>query len=341
MAAPPPTRLLLGTSSRKKLGELRPILGGAPLTLVTPADLGLDLDVEETGETFRDNAILKANAFARAAGLPALADDSGLEVDALDGAPGVRSARYAGPGASDADRIALLLRNLAHVPGGTAPAPASAAPWPWPRRRGLVGTVDGTCEGEIAFAPRGSNGFGYDPVFLLPDAGTHDGRADRRGEARHQPPRAGRARRPGADRSAGWPAASSRRHERPTVPPRPRSGAGRRDPRSLAPRRPPRPGAGPRRADEAGPRLRSLPASRPAAHGAGEGQGAGADPRRLPGAPGGPRPLPPAAPGPPLRRLPPPRGAGGGRGLPGPGAGGLQRRRPAFEPGRGRRARRP
>jgi XTP/dITP diphosphohydrolase len=201
MAAPPPTRLLLGTSSRKKLGELVPILGGAPLTLVTPADLGLDLDVEETGHNFRDNAILKANAFARAAGLPALADDSGLEVDALHGAPGVRSARYAGPGATDADRIALLLRNLDGVPAGQRTARfrctmALATP------EGLVGTVDGACEGEIAFSPRGSNGFGYDPVFLLP----HLGRtmAELEDEQKHAISHRGRAGRAALDLIERW-----------------------------------------------------------------------------------------------------------------------------------------
>ncbi|HEX2517311.1 MAG TPA: RdgB/HAM1 family non-canonical purine NTP pyrophosphatase [Chloroflexota bacterium] len=208
MAAPPPTRLLLGTSSRKKLGELLPILSGAPLTLVTPADLGLNLDVEETGETFRDNAILKANAFARAAGLPALADDSGLEVDALHGAPGVRSARYAGPGASDAERIALLLRNLSHVPAGQRSARfrcimALATP------EGLVGTVDGTCEGEIAFAPRGHNGFGYDPVFLLSPQASPQGRtmAELEDEEKHAISHRGRAGRAALELIERWLAA--------------------------------------------------------------------------------------------------------------------------------------
>jgi XTP/dITP diphosphohydrolase len=205
MAAPPPTRLLLGTSSRKKLGELLPILSGAPLTLVTPTDLGLNLDVEETGETFRDNAILKANAFARAAGLPALADDSGLEVDALHGAPGVRSARYAGPGASDAERIALLLRNLSHVPAGQRQARfrctmALSTP------EGLVGTVDGTCEGEIAFAPRGDNGFGYDPVFLLSPQASPQGRtmAELEDEEKHAISHRGRAGRAALELIERW-----------------------------------------------------------------------------------------------------------------------------------------
>jgi XTP/dITP diphosphohydrolase len=169
-AAPAAPRLLLATSSRKKLDELEAILAGLPVTLVTPGDVELDLEVEETGETFRDNAVLKAERYAQEAGLPALADDSGLEVDALGGAPGVRSARYAGPGATDADRIALVLDRLADTPAPRRTARfrcviALATP------EGLVGTVEGTCEGRIAPAPRGTGGFGYDPVFLLPDQG--------------------------------------------------------------------------------------------------------------------------------------------------------------------------
>jgi XTP/dITP diphosphohydrolase len=170
MASPAAPRLLLATSSRNKLEELEAILAGLPVTLVTPRGVGLDLEVEETGENFRDNAVLKAERYAQEAGLPALADDSGLEIDALGGAPGVRSARYAGPGATDADRIALVLGRLADTPEASRTARfrcvmALATP------EGLVGTVEGTCEGTIAPAPRGTGGFGYDPIFLLPDRG--------------------------------------------------------------------------------------------------------------------------------------------------------------------------
>ena len=170
MAGPGSSTLLLATTSRKKLEELGEILSGVPLILVTPGDLDLDLAVEETGATFRENAVLKAEAFARASGLPALADDSGLEIDALGGAPGVYSARYAGADATDADRVALVLSQLSGVPapgrtGRFRCVMALATPV------GLVDTVEGSCEGAIAFAPRGHNGFGYDPVFWLPERG--------------------------------------------------------------------------------------------------------------------------------------------------------------------------
>jgi XTP/dITP diphosphohydrolase len=163
-------RLLIGTTSAHKLGELRQIFGSLPVQLVTLRDIGLDLDPEETGTTFEENARIKAVAFAQASGLPALADDSGLEVDALNGAPGVYSKRYAGPDATDADRIALLLRNLGGVPDDQRTARfrcvmVLATP------KEEVGTVQGTCEGRIVHAPQGSNGFGYDPVFLFPERG--------------------------------------------------------------------------------------------------------------------------------------------------------------------------
>jgi XTP/dITP diphosphohydrolase len=160
----------LATNSEGKIGELREIFAGAPLELLTPRAAGIDLDPEETGTTFEENAILKATAFARAAGLPALADDSGLEIDALGGEPGVRSKRYAGDDATDADRIALVLSKLEGVRDERRTARfrcvmALATP------EEVLGTVSGTCEGRIAFAPRGSNGFGYDPIFLVPDRG--------------------------------------------------------------------------------------------------------------------------------------------------------------------------
>jgi XTP/dITP diphosphohydrolase len=216
MAPPAAPRLLLATSSRKKLDELEAILAGLPMTLVTPRDVGLDLDVEETGETFRDNAVLKAERYAQEGGLPALADDSGLEIDALDGAPGVRSARYAGPGATDADRIALVLTRLADTPEPRRTARfrcvmALATP------EGLVGTVEGTCEGRIAPAPRGAGGFGYDPVFLLPDLGRT--MAELTPDEKHAVSHRGRAGRAARDLIGRWLGASqapSSRAEMPT-----------------------------------------------------------------------------------------------------------------------------
>ena len=343
MAPPPPTQLLLGTSSRKKLGELLPILGGAPLTLVTPADLGLDSGGggdggDVPGQRHPEGQCLRPR---RRAAFP------GGQLRPRGGRPARGARRALGALRRPRGHRRRADRPPAAEPG---PRPCRATPGPLPLHHGPghAGGAGGDGGRHLRrgdrLRPPGPQRLRLRPRVpplppVVPQAspqavppGAHDGRARRRGEARHQPPGAGRARRPGADRAlAGRP--SLLHHERPTVPPRPRSGPGRRGPRSLAPGRPPHPRAGPRRADEAGPRLRPLPASHPAAHGAGEGQGAGADPRRLPGAPGVPRSLPPAAPGPPLRRLPAPRGAGGGRGLPGPGAGGLQRRRPAFEPG--------
>ncbi len=169
-ASPAPVRLLVATNNPHKIAELGAILAGLPVTLVTPGEIGLDLDVEETGQTLEENAILKATAFARASGLPALADDSGLEVDALGGDPGVRSRRYAGEHASDEMRIALLLERLRGVPEAQRTARFRCV-MALATAEGLVGTVQGTCEGRIAGAPRGRHGFGYDPIFWLPERG--------------------------------------------------------------------------------------------------------------------------------------------------------------------------
>lgn len=161
-------RLLVATNNPGKLREYRDLLAGLPETVEIsfPAQEGIDLEVEEVGETFDENARIKAVAYAQASGLLTLADDSGLEVDALDGAPGVRSARYAGPGASDADRYRKLLADLAGIPPGQRSARfrcvvALALP------EGPVYTAEGRCEGNIGFSARGEHGFGYDPVFIV------------------------------------------------------------------------------------------------------------------------------------------------------------------------------
>jgi XTP/dITP diphosphohydrolase len=162
--------LLLATNNAGKVCEYREILGDLPLTLVTPAELGLGLNVEETGQTYEQNALLKARAYAKVSGLPALADDSGLEVDALDGAPGVRSARYDGRSGSDTDRYRILLQHL----DGVAPEKRGA------RFRCVIAiatpdgrtfTCEGVCPGLIGTEPSGTGGFGYDPVFVLPELG--------------------------------------------------------------------------------------------------------------------------------------------------------------------------
>jgi XTP/dITP diphosphohydrolase len=161
-------KLLVATNNPGKIREYKDLLQGLPdqVVITFPTQEGLDLDVEELGDTFAENARIKAVAYAQASGLLTMADDSGLEVDALDGAPGVRSARYAGPGANDVDRYRKLLAEMAGIPPGERAARfrcvvALALP------DGPVYTADGTCEGEIGFAPRGEQGFGYDPVFLV------------------------------------------------------------------------------------------------------------------------------------------------------------------------------
>jgi XTP/dITP diphosphohydrolase len=169
-------RLLVATNNLGKLREYRQLLRGVPAEFVAPADLGLALEVHETGATFADNARLKAEAFASASGLATLADDSGLEVDALGGEPGVRSARYGGPGRSDEARYRLVLDRLAGVKWEDrgarfrcviALAPLSHAGSALPS----ISFAEGLCEGFIARAARGAGGFGYDPVFYVPEYG--------------------------------------------------------------------------------------------------------------------------------------------------------------------------
>lgn len=158
--------LLIATSNKGKIVELQSLLASLPLRLRNLMEFSGIRDVEETGTTFADNAILKAGAYAGQTGLWTLADDSGLEVDALGGAPGVFSARYGGAGATDAERIERLLKELSQAASRQRRARfvsviAIADP------QGQVANLStGKCEGSIAHAPRGTNGFGYDPVFI-------------------------------------------------------------------------------------------------------------------------------------------------------------------------------
>jgi XTP/dITP diphosphohydrolase len=164
-------RLVVATRSPHKLAELRALLDVPRAELLTLDDLGVEGDVDETGLTFEANAALKARFAARATGLPALADDSGLEVDALDGGPGVRTRRYAGEHATDAENNAKLLAALEGLPPERRGARyvcvlALALPGDAGPRGGQPLTlVRGTCRGRIATEPRGSRGFGYDPIF--------------------------------------------------------------------------------------------------------------------------------------------------------------------------------
>ncbi|HSR35142.1 MAG TPA: XTP/dITP diphosphatase [Anaerolineae bacterium] len=161
-------KLLVATNNPGKVREYEELLEDLPpsLEFTFPAKEGLTLEVDESGETFEENARLKARAYAQASDLLTLADDSGLEVDALGGAPGVRSARYAGPDADDVDRYRKLLKALAGVPTEKRSARfhcvvALALP------DGTVYSADGVCEGEICNDPRGEHGFGYDPIFIV------------------------------------------------------------------------------------------------------------------------------------------------------------------------------
>jgi XTP/dITP diphosphohydrolase len=160
-------KLLLATNNSGKLRELAELLSGVPFELVRPVDIGLNLKVAETGRTYSANARIKGLAFAEASGLLTLADDSGLEVDALGGAPGVMSSRYAGPRATDADRVAFLLQKLKGVPwykrGASFKCVIAVIT---PAGTGRLAT--GSCRGVIVEQPKGAHGFGYDPIFFFP-----------------------------------------------------------------------------------------------------------------------------------------------------------------------------
>lgn len=163
-------KLLLATNNQGKLIELRSLLTEIELDLVIPADLGLDLEVKETGKNYRENAVLKAAAFAETSNLWSLADDTGLEVDPLKSAPGLYSARYAPqPGATDQDRRRFLLQNLEGIPHPWKATFQCVVALCGPD--GSVITKTGSCPGEIIPEERGNQGFGYDPIFLLDEVG--------------------------------------------------------------------------------------------------------------------------------------------------------------------------
>jgi XTP/dITP diphosphohydrolase len=172
-----PQRLVLATANPGKVRELGALVAGwGPVAVVSLDAFPRVRCPEETGSTYEENAIAKAAAIAAATRLPALGDDSGLEVDALGGAPGVRSARWAGASATDADRIAKLLRALRDVPAEARGARfrcVVALAWP----DGRVETAAGECAGTIATAPSGAGGFGYDPVFVAAELGRTFGEA--------------------------------------------------------------------------------------------------------------------------------------------------------------------
>lgn len=161
------TRLLVATTNRGKQAELRRLLAGVGAEIVTPDEIGIDLDVPEPHDTYAENAIAKADAYARASGLPALADDSGIEVAALDWGPGVRSARWRSGRTADA-----LLEALEGVADRRARMVCVVAIADPDRPDRPVRTFEGVVEGTIATESRGDGGFGYDPVFQLPSGRT-------------------------------------------------------------------------------------------------------------------------------------------------------------------------
>ena len=164
-------RVVLASNNPGKARELGQLLAGSGLEVVPQSALGVP-EAEETGLTFVENAILKARNACAHTGLPALADDSGLEVDALRGEPGIHSARYAGPGASDADNLRKLLDALDGVPEAGRSARFQCLLVLMRHAADPVPLIcQGTWEGRIATAPRGTSGFGYDPVFLVPEKG--------------------------------------------------------------------------------------------------------------------------------------------------------------------------
>jgi XTP/dITP diphosphohydrolase len=165
------TRVLVATTNRGKQLEFRRLLAGLPAEIVTPADLGLELDVPEPHQTYAANAADKADAFARASGLTTVADDSGIEVAALDWGPGVRSARWAGEKGREADRMLDALKGVADRRARMVCALAIGVPG---AEGAEVEVFTGVVEGRIATERRGTGGFGYDPVFELPDGRTTD-----------------------------------------------------------------------------------------------------------------------------------------------------------------------
>ena len=159
-------KFILASQNRHKLVEMQSILEKHGVEVVLQSDMGLKVDVEETGSTFAENAMLKAKAVMEASGLPAIADDSGVCVDALNGAPGIYSARYGGEGLDDTQRYQLLLKNMQGATSRTAHfTSAIACIFP----NGDTLEAEGICPGTIAYAPQGDGGFGYDPVFFLPE----------------------------------------------------------------------------------------------------------------------------------------------------------------------------
>jgi XTP/dITP diphosphohydrolase len=158
--------LLIATRNSGKIRELAELLRSAPVRLIDLGEVGIENDVEETGTTFAENSDLKAAVYAKQSGIMTVADDSGLVIDALDGAPGVISARYAGPGADDAAKIRKVLAELSLVPEEQRTARFVCSMSVADSSGKIVFNAEGVCEGRIMTEPRGYGGFGYDPIFV-------------------------------------------------------------------------------------------------------------------------------------------------------------------------------
>lgn len=165
-------KLLVATHNYGKVSEYSDMLSDLDITWLSLDDLGLNLNVEEHGSTFEANARLKASAYAQAAGCLTLADDSGLVVDALDGEPGIHTARYGGPGLTSEERYQFLLRNLEGIPLDERTARFVCVIALADKNGQILATASGTVEGVIALQPAGDGGFGYDPIFFLPQVGS-------------------------------------------------------------------------------------------------------------------------------------------------------------------------
>lgn len=161
-------KVVLASHNKKKMVEMKTILSAMGVEVLSQADVGVDLEPEETGTTFAENAAIKAQAVMEATGLPAIADDSGLMVDALNGEPGVYSARYGGPGLDDTGRWQLLLKNMEGIENRACKF-GSVICCCFPDGQQL--SARGECPGILAHGPTGDGGFGYDPIFYIPELG--------------------------------------------------------------------------------------------------------------------------------------------------------------------------
>ncbi len=179
-------KYIIATHNMKKRNELARILEPLGVEVLTAEQAGVELtDVEETGTTFEENARLKSQSGCKESGMPCIGDDSGLMVDALDGAPGVYSARYAGDHGNDPANIALLLENMKDVPDEKRTARfVCTVCCTYPDGKEIV--VNGTCEGKIGYAPKGDGGFGYDPVFMVGDKSFAELSAEEKDEISHR-----------------------------------------------------------------------------------------------------------------------------------------------------------